>query len=125
MSAAWETALRAPGWEDAPIWLHGDLYPSNLLLAGGRLAAVFDFGCLGVGDPACDLMPAWALFDGESRQVFRATLAVDDATWARGRGWALSLGLMALPYCWDTNPVLVATARRMIDQVIADTHGGN
>ena len=69
----------------------GDLSrPGNLLVAGGRLGAVIDFGCLGVGDPACELAAAWALFSGESRDVFRAALAVDDATWARGRGHALS-----------------------------------
>jgi aminoglycoside phosphotransferase (APT) family kinase protein len=119
-TAAWEAALRSPVWDGPPAWLHGDLYPSNLLVARGRLSAVIDFGCLGVGDPACDLAPAWMLFSGESREAFRAALGVDHATWARGRGWALSLGLMALPYYWETNPVLVASARRAIDQVLAD-----
>ena len=96
----WEAALRAPVWDGPPIWIHGDLYPANLLVAGGRLSAVIDFGCLGVGDPACDLIPAWMLFSGASRGVFRAALGVDNATWARGRGWALSvaLGAIADPY---------------------------
>ena len=45
---------------------------------------------------------------------------VDDASWARSRGWALSTGLIALPYYLDTNPVIVAMARRQIDEVLAD-----
>ncbi len=51
---------------------------------------------------------------------FRAELPVDDATWARGRGWALSFGLIALPYYRDTNPVLAGIARRAIDEAVAD-----
>ena len=70
----------------------------------GRLSAVIDFGCLGVGDPACDLIVAWTLFSGKARDMFRAALPVDDATWARGRGWALSFGLIALPYYRSPTP---------------------
>jgi aminoglycoside phosphotransferase (APT) family kinase protein len=121
--AAWEAALRAPAWHGPPTWVHGDLLPGNLLAVGGRLTAVIDFGCLGVGDPAADLSVAWTLFSGESREVYRATLGVDDATWARGRGWALS-SVGALPYYWDTNPALVAYARRAIAEVLADHQGG-
>ena len=69
----------------------------NLLAANGRLAAVIDFGCLGIGDPACDLMVAWTYLTAETRAAFRAELVIaDDATWARARGWALSMGLIAL-----------------------------
>jgi len=52
--------------------VYGDLLPGNLLFERGRLSAVIDFWGLGVGDPACDLMIAWGLFSGESRDVFRA-----------------------------------------------------
>jgi aminoglycoside phosphotransferase (APT) family kinase protein len=90
VTAAWDAALQAPDWQDAPVWIHGDLAAGNLLVVRGRLSAVIDFGCLGVGDPACDLMIAWTLFSGASREVYRAALRVDDATWARGHGWALS-----------------------------------
>ena len=83
VTAAWEAALEAPEWDRPPVWVHGDLLPGNLLVEQGRLSAVIDFGGLGVGDPACDLMIAWSLFSGESREVFRAALGVDDATWAR------------------------------------------
>jgi aminoglycoside phosphotransferase (APT) family kinase protein len=120
VTAAWEAALRAPAWDGPPIWIHGDLAPGNLLAVRGRLSGVIDFGCLGVGDPACDLMIAWTLFSGESREAFRAALAVDTATWARGRGWALSWALIFIPYYVETNPVGVKSARHTIAQVLAD-----
>jgi aminoglycoside phosphotransferase (APT) family kinase protein len=116
----WEVALDAPVWSNAAVWIHGDLQPENLLTVRGRLSAVIDFGCLGVGDPSCDLMVAWTLFSGRSRDLFRSALSVDDATWARGRGWALSFGLIALPYYESTNPVLAGIARRAIAEVLAD-----
>lgn len=85
---AWEAALAAD-WSGPAVWVHGDLAASNLLVVGGELAAVIDFGCSAVGDPACDLVIAWTLFSGASRDAFVATLDVDDAMWARARGWAL------------------------------------
>jgi len=117
-TAAWEAALAAPAWRGAPVWIHGDLSAGNLLAVRGRLSAVIDFGGLAVGDPACDLIAAWSLFSGRARDVFRAALAVDDATWARGRGWALSVSLIALPYYRNTNPAIVAEATRTIDEVL-------
>lgn len=117
---AWEQALAAPAWERPPVWLHGDLHDGNMLAASGRLTAVIDFGCLGVGDPACDVMPAWTFLPADARPAFRAELGVDEATWERGRGWALSVGLIALPYYRDTNPPLAESARRWIDEVLAD-----
>jgi aminoglycoside phosphotransferase (APT) family kinase protein len=119
-TAAWEAALQAPAWQGAPVWIHGDLQSGNLLTQRGRLSAVIDFGGLAVGDPACDLIVAWNLFTGEARDAFRAALSVDDATWARGRGWALSTGLVALPYYLETNPVLAGISRRGIDEVLVD-----
>ena len=114
---------------DVPVLLvlkrfrHGDLSSGNLLAVRAKLSAVIDFGCLGVGDPACDLMVGWTLFSGESRDVFRAAMSVDDATWARARGWAL-MGVGALPYYRHTNPVIVANARHAIDEVLADHKSG-
>ena len=124
VTAVWEAAVAAPAWPGPPVWVHGDMLPGNLLVRQGRLSAVIDFAGVGVGDPACDLMIAWGLFSGESRDMFRAALAVDDATWARGCGWALSQALIFIPYYLDTNPVGVANARRTIDEVLAD-HGAS
>jgi aminoglycoside phosphotransferase (APT) family kinase protein len=113
-------ALHAPEWDRPPVWFHGDLLPGNLLVAEDRLSAVIDWSGLGVGDPACDLMCAWALFSGPSRQTFRDALAVDDATWARARGQALSQAVIFIPYYLHTNPVGVARAQRMLREVLAD-----
>jgi aminoglycoside phosphotransferase (APT) family kinase protein len=120
VTEAWEAALHASPWSGPPLWIHGDLSVGNLLASDGRLAAVIDFGCVGVGDPACDLMIAWTFLVSEVRGVFRSALAIDDATWARGRGWALSTALIALPYYMDTNPVMVRGARHTIAEVLAD-----
>lgn len=117
--AAWERALEAPPFEGPPVWVHGDLIVGNLLVRQGRLAAVLDFGSLCAGDPACDCMSAWSLF-APVRDAFRAALAVDDATWARARGWALSQGVIALPYYLHTNPPMVRHARSAIAGVLAD-----
>ena len=118
VATVWERALRAPGWDGPPVWLHADLMPGNLLIDGGRLAAVIDFGCTGAGDPACDLFPAWNLLPAEAREVFREALAVDDATWIRGRGRTLSQALIALPYYRRTNPAMAHNARYVIRAVL-------
>jgi aminoglycoside phosphotransferase (APT) family kinase protein len=120
LTAAWEAALGAPVWRGRPVWHHGDLLPGNVLVRGGRYAAVIDWGCSGIGDPACDVMAAWTMCSAETRDLFRAAVRVDDATWARGRGWALWFGLVALPYYRTSNPVLARIARRAIDEVLAD-----
>jgi aminoglycoside phosphotransferase (APT) family kinase protein len=119
-TALWEAALQTPPWSRAPVWVHGDLAPGNLLLQGARLTAVIDFAGVGVGDPACDLIVAWNLLPVAARSVFRAALDVDDATWDRGRGWALSVALIQLPYYKDTNEALAANAGHVIREVVAD-----
>ncbi|MEU3841477.1 aminoglycoside phosphotransferase family protein [Streptomyces sp. NPDC028635] len=118
--AAWDTALQAPDWTAAPCWTHSDLMPGNLLGAGGRLAGVLDFGTAGVGDPAVDLIPAWNLLTPGTRRVFRDGADTDDATWARGRGWALSMAATQLPYYRHTNPVISANARYVLHQILDD-----
>jgi aminoglycoside phosphotransferase (APT) family kinase protein len=118
-TAVWETALAAT-WHGPPVWVHGDVAAGNLLVRDGRLGAVIDFGSSGVGDPACDVTIAWTLLSGESREAFRAALRLDAATWARGRGWALWKALITFAGNLHTNPVEAATARRVIDDVLAE-----
>jgi aminoglycoside phosphotransferase (APT) family kinase protein len=118
-TAVWEAGLAAP-FHGPPVWFHGDVAVNNLLVAEGRLRAVLDFGCCGVGDPACDIAIVWALFAGVSRDVFRATLQVDNGTWARGRGWALWKALITLAEYRASNPTKAAEARRVIGEVLAE-----
>ncbi|RSO33032.1 phosphotransferase [Streptomyces sp. WAC 06725] len=120
VTAVWEDAVRAPAWDGPPVWLHADLMPGNLLVDGGRLTAVIDFGCTGAGDPACDLFPAWNLLPAGAREVFREALGVDDATWARGRARTLSQALIALPYYRETNPAMAGNARHVIRAVLEE-----
>jgi aminoglycoside phosphotransferase (APT) family kinase protein len=116
---AWDTAL-ASSRHGSPVWVHGDVAPGNLLVRDGRLSAVIDFGCSCVGDPACDLVIAWTFFEGESREAFRAGLTLDDATWARGRGWALWKALIVLAGISSTTAIEARTSQRTLDEVVAD-----
>ena len=97
----WEEALDVPEYTGPPVWAHGDLMAGNLLVTGGRLSALIDFGTVGVGDPAVDLISAWCLLPAEVRGIFREAVGADEAEWARGRGWALSIAVIALPYYWE------------------------
>ncbi len=119
VTAVWETALLSE-WNAAPVWIHGDVAAGNLLVKNGRLSAVIDFGCSSVGDPACDLVIAWTLLSGKSREAFRAALPLDEGTWARGRGWALWKALITLAQHMDTNPMEADKARHVINKVLAD-----
>ncbi|MFE7109963.1 aminoglycoside phosphotransferase family protein [Streptomyces sp. NPDC057575] len=116
----WEAALGASAPSGPAVWIHADLQPGNLLLAGGRLSAVIDFGCMGLGDPAVDLIAAWYLLSAHARGTFRTALDADDAAWARGRGWALSTALGELRYYRESNPAMAAIARHVIREVLAD-----
>lgn len=123
--AAWRDALDAPAWDGTPRWTHGDLLPPNLLVVDGRLAGVLDLGGIGVGDPACDLLPAWSALTGPARSTFRHALGVDDGTWRRGRGWALSIAALIEPYYRHTHPAFAAMAVRTLAQVVADRGGSD
>lgn len=121
----WEVAL-ASSWSGPSVWFHGDVATTNLLVRYGRLAAVIDFDCCGVGDPACDLTIAWTFFNDEARAAFKSASGLDEATWARGRGWALWKALIVdagqhdgkqKPTIWTHNPT---TGRSIVEEVLAD-----
>lgn len=118
-TAVWTEALAADVWDGEQVWVHGDLLHVNLLSRGGELSAVLDFGSVGAGDAAFDLLPAWSLFTGAARDTFQRELPSDDAAWARGRGYALIKGLTGLPYYRETNPEFAALAQRLIDSALA------
>ena len=89
----WNKACQST-WAAPPVWLHGDVAVGNFLMADGKLSAAIDFGSCGIGDPACDLTIAWTFFQGNARDAFRRTVSLDDATWARARGWAAWKGCL-------------------------------
>jgi len=119
-TAAWERALEAPAWRGTPVWIHTDLLRPNVLVRDGRLRAVIDFGGVGVGDPAADVIPAWSVFGGAGRGRFRDALDIDKGTWDRARGFALHQAAMIVPYYAETNPGFVSLARRTVEEVLAD-----
>lgn len=118
-TAVWEAALAAI-WSGPPVWVHGDVAVGNLLVQEGALSAVIDFGCCAVGDSACDTVIAWNRFAGGSRVAFQAALPLDDATWERGRGWALWKALITVAGALDTVLATAAEARRIVAEVLAD-----
>lgn len=73
-------------------------------------------------NPACDLVIAWSLLNANSRKIFKENLDhIDENTWERGRGWALSIAVIMLPYYKNSNPVLAKLARRIIVQILSET----
>ena len=116
----WEEALAAR-WDGRPVWFHGDAQPGNLLLdPSGRLSAVIDFGTSGIGDPACDTTIAWTFLSGESQRVFKQRLPVDEATWTRGRGWAVWKAMIVLVEQLGTDPGEAELTKNVIGRIFAD-----
>lgn len=116
-------AAAVPGHKGPLAWVHGDLHPLNLLVRRGRLAALLDWGGMGLGDAGMDLMPAWTLFDGPARAIFRDTLQPNPAAWARGWALALAKAVMAIPYYRRSNPVFYAVMCRTLERVMSDPQG--
>ena len=119
--AAWDRALEAPTFGGAlrdRVWLHGDLLPPNVLVRDGHLEAVLDFGSVGIGDPAADTIAAWTMFTRAGRTAYREALDVDDATWERARGYALTQAALIVPYYERTNRAFSDMARRTIAMVV-------
>jgi aminoglycoside phosphotransferase (APT) family kinase protein len=117
----WKRARAAPPWDGPPVWHHGDLDCRNWLVRDGRISGVIDWGSMGVGDPACDVMVAWKLHSLEARDAFRAALPTDDATWERARGWAVSQAVAALSYYTpENNPGLYHEAETWLALVLSE-----
>ncbi|WP_235866424.1 aminoglycoside phosphotransferase family protein [Serinibacter arcticus] len=113
----WRRAT-ATAWPHEAVWFHGDVAVGNLLVRDGALSALIDLGTCGVGDPACDLVMAWTFFDDEDRATFRDAADVDEATWERGRGWALWKSLVTLT--GDSSPDVDGVQARALGAVLAD-----
>jgi aminoglycoside phosphotransferase (APT) family kinase protein len=122
LTAEWERALAATPWGGPPVWHHGDLDARNWLVRDGRINGVIDWGSMGVGDPACDVMVAWKLHSFTARDAFRDALPIDDATWERARGWVLSQAVAALAYYTpENNPSLHHEAQSWLALVLSES----
>ena len=108
-----------PEWSGPPTWFHGDLHPANVVVLDGRVSAIIDFDHGGAGDPACDMMIARTMLSDAERPAFRARLRIDDATWERGRGWALNLGVAADAF-GGPQDLLTKVGKRALDQLTID-----
>lgn len=118
-TAVWEKAIQSR-WDAQPVWIHGDFSSGNFLVTHEKVAAIIDFGCMGIGDPACDLVIAWTFFSGESRNAFQSSLILDPDTWARARGWALWKACLELLKLKDTNNPEAIRQQKIIDDVIKE-----
>ena len=114
----WAELQATPAWGGPPLWLHGDLHPSNMLTLDGRLSAVIDFGDLCAGDPATDLAVAWMMFAAPERTLFRSLAGIDDDTWRRAGGWALNLSLAYLT--GDDSTSMPAIGRHTLAAVLTE-----
>lgn len=119
----WAEAVAAPEHAGAPVWRHGDLTAGNLLVQDERLAAVIDFGPSGLGDPAVDLVPAWRVFRGSSRCLYREALEADPSAWLRAQGWALSIAVLELAYYRERNRALADGARAALHELLPGASG--
>jgi aminoglycoside phosphotransferase (APT) family kinase protein len=117
--AVWSEAISS-SWSEPPVWIHGDFSAGNILIKESHLAAVIDFGCMGVGDPACDLVIAWTLLKGKGREFFKEQVALDADTWARARGWALWKALISLVSLGDSDSPESQAHQMVIDAVIQE-----
>lgn len=115
----WEKAI-ASSWDKSPVWVHGDFATGNILMRNGEVVAVIDFGCMGIGDPACDLVIAWTLFKNESRALFKSLLNFDNNTWARARGWALWKACLELKKCHTMESIEALKQREIIEDLLQE-----
>lgn len=120
IEALWDEAVAAPVPTEQPVWVHGDLLPGNVLVRDGVLHGVIDWGALGVGVRHADLLGCWSLLTATERDTFREVLDVDEPTWLRGRAFALSVAVQALPYYWHSNAGMTGMALRVLGEVTAD-----
>lgn len=116
-TSVWEKAISSK-WRKNPIWIHGDFSSENIIVKENQLVAVIDFGCMGIGDPACDLVIAWTFLKNESRKIFKSGLRLDLNTWARARGWALWKALITITPLKDETCSKAMEQQQIINEIL-------
>jgi aminoglycoside phosphotransferase (APT) family kinase protein len=82
--------------------LHGDLHARHVLVDGGTISALIDWGDTCRGDPSIDLQVAWTLLaPGKQSTFFEAYGPIDEETRLRARVLAVSLSAMLVLYARD------------------------
>jgi len=117
----WEECLEADHYFGPAVFIHTDLVPGNLLVRDGQLVAAIDLGTPHFGDPAADLTPAWHILDTASRRIWCSELVPDEATWTRGKGWALEQAIGALHYYEHSNNAMFLAAQRTLNELIVES----
>ncbi len=118
-TALWEKAI-SYSWNKSPVWVHGDFASGNIIVKENKLTAIIDFGCMGIGDPACDLVIAWTFLKGKSRKVFRKHINLDIDTWARARGWALWKACYELVSFKDRGDLEAIKRHKVINEILGE-----
>ncbi len=123
VTSRWVELVDVAEHDEPPVWLHGDLHTLNVLVDGGAISGIIDWGDICAGDPATDLAVGWMLFDTASRDVFRSAAGgggerVDDATWQRAEAWALHFAITYLAFSADH-----AELRRVAARLLAELFG--
>lgn len=114
----WHELIEAEPWDFNPVWIHADLLKPNLIVNGGKLSAIIDFGSAGVGDPAFDIIPAWTVLTSEARGLFKRVLNLSDDIWQRARAYALHQAVFIIPYYRESNPKFVEQAKKTINNLL-------
>jgi aminoglycoside phosphotransferase (APT) family kinase protein len=114
--ALWDQAC-ATKWNKQPVWIHGDFADGNILIKNNKLSAVIDFSGTAVGDPACDLVIAWAYLSGKAREIFVNEINMDSDTVLRARAWALWKATFELCKIADKNSMEARSQKQIIDEV--------
>jgi aminoglycoside phosphotransferase (APT) family kinase protein len=116
----WNKLMQVPTWKSSPVTIHSDILPMNIIIKNSKLEAVIDFSYVGYGDPAVDLMPAWTIFDKETRPIFLSKINYDKNTLFRAMGWALSFAIIAIPYYKHKNSAIYEIALNTLEEVLLD-----
>jgi aminoglycoside phosphotransferase (APT) family kinase protein len=115
----WEKACKTR-WSKKHVWIHGDFAAGNMLVKEGNLSAIIDFGGMGLGDPACDLVIAWTFLAGKAREIFMAEMDLDEETWLRAKAWVLWKSTYELCQTADQKGFESSVHKRIIEDVLHD-----